>query len=333
MTAMAKTASVRSALLWSRNIPSSRCCVGSSTRNVRNLLIRRDHGRRWYTLALTRHVSPQLANAISMTINTTATTTNAPQQDDNNKISLLKAQDQHAAYIEALKAIVPSVQELPALFNHPDCCFVEDTVVVIGRRALLMRMGHESRIQEVDSMAQVLVNIPGLKSIVDMRTFSSSEPTLATCDGGDVLYTGRHVFVGISDRTNMEGVRVLQSVFDDKEVVPVPVPTGILHLKSCITHMDSYTLVAPTGPVGDAVLKDMHAAERGYEVVRLPNVLACNVVSVNGTVLAQDVDCDESKGLLKEAAEENNLRIEFIDTSELAKVDAALTCCSVLLDV
>jgi hypothetical protein len=31
--------------------------------------------------------------------------------------------------------------------------------------------------------------------------------------------------------------------------------------------------------------------------------------------------------------EENNLAIEFIDTSELAKVDAALTCWSILLDV
>ena len=81
------------------------------------------------------------------------------------------------------------------------------------------------------------------------------------------------------------------------------------------------------------VLQAMEAQHRGYEVVRLPCVAACNVVSVNGTILAQDVDCQESRMALQEAADENNLCLEFVDTSEFAKVDGALTCCSVLLDV
>jgi hypothetical protein len=34
----------------------------------------------------------------------------------------------------------------------------------------------------------------------------------ATVDGGDVLYTGRHVFVGLSERSNQEGVDFLGKV-------------------------------------------------------------------------------------------------------------------------
>jgi hypothetical protein len=69
----------------------------------------------------------------------------------------------------------------------------------------------------------------------------------------------------------------------------------------------------------------VEAAKQGYEVVRLPDILACNVVAVNKTNIIAE-DCPDSKGVLQEAVEENNLAIEFIDTSELAKVDAALTC-------
>lgn len=34
----------------------------------------------------------------------------------------------------------------------------------------------------------------------------------ATLDGGDVLYTGKHIFVGLSHRTNQRGADVLIKV-------------------------------------------------------------------------------------------------------------------------
>lgn len=267
------------------------------------------------TMAITRKVSPRLADALSMSA-------------VEEPISLAVAERQHSDYVSHLKRLLPDVMELPALQDFPDSCFVEDTCVVIRDTALLMNMGHESRRGEVESMKKHIETLPGINHVVDM----SSESNEATCDGGDVLFTGRHVFVGISERTNQEAITVLRKVFSKYEVIPVPV-SGALHLKSMVTNMDTYTLVAPTGAMGDVLLQEMQAAERGYEVVRLPNLLACNVVAINGTILAQDVDCQASKRELREAAEENNLQIEFLDTSELAKVDAALTCCSVLLDV
>lgn len=277
------------------------------------------HACLFVTMAITRNVSPRLADALTMASGT---------DDDAEPISLALAERQHSDYVLCLKRLLPAVKELPALPEYPDGLFVEDTCVVIRDTALLMNMGHESRRGEVESMAAVLKKLPGINHVIDMKSKSET----ATCDGGDVLFTGRHVFVGLSERTNQEGVEVLRSVFEKYEVIPVPV-VGALHLKSLVTHMDSHTLVTPQGSLGDAVLQEMQAAERGYEVVRLPNTLACNVVAINGTILAQDVDCKVSKRELREAAEENNLRIEFVDTSELAKVDAALTCCSVLLDV
>ncbi|KAL7469525.1 hypothetical protein ACHAXS_009945, partial [Conticribra weissflogii] len=174
---------------------------------------------------------------------------------------------------------------------------------------------------------------------------------MATADGGDVLYTGRHLFVGLSDRTNYMGYEFLRSVFGprlggggDAVVVPVVIPpvergtttttttSSVLHLKSAVTHLDDRTLLAPEGPLGDAILEAMKAEERGYRAIRLGDVLSCNVVVVNDHVLVQDSDCDVSTERIVEACRERGLGWTFVDTGELAKKDAALTCCSVLLE-
>lgn len=179
----------------------------------------------------------------------------------------------------------------------------------------------------MDSIRDVLSRL-GLR-IVDMR---QKDPR-AICDGGDVLWTGgSQVFVGLSERTNQAAIQVLQDAFDDKTVIPVPFQGNALHLKSIVTHMDESTLLAPMGSLGDAVLMAMKAEEY-YNVIRLPSMLACNVVAVNGGILAQDTGCAESKKLLLAVAQERGLQIEFLDCSEFAKCDGALTCCSLLLQI
>ncbi|KAF7243441.1 N(G),N(G)-dimethylarginine dimethylaminohydrolase 1 [Varanus komodoensis] len=53
----------------------------------------------------------------------------------------------------------------------------------------------------------------------------------ATLDGGDVLFTGREFFVGLSKRTNRRGAEILADTFKDYAVSTVPVSDS-LHLKS-----------------------------------------------------------------------------------------------------
>ena len=55
--------------------------------------------------------------------------------------------------------------------------------------------------------------LSGLK-IVDM-----TEP--AELDGGDVLFTGRELFVGLSSRTNKEGVECLEKAFPKYPVTAI----------------------------------------------------------------------------------------------------------------
>ncbi|KAI4880764.1 hypothetical protein NFI96_027236 [Prochilodus magdalenae] len=66
---------------------------------------------------------------------------------------------------------------------------------------------------------------------LDLNIVEMADDT-ATLDGGDVLFTGREFFVGLSKRTNRRGAEILADVFKDYAVSTVPVQGG-LHLKSC----------------------------------------------------------------------------------------------------
>ena len=50
---------------------------------------------------------------------------------------LERSRDQHRQYEDVIRSLVPEVHVLPADDAQPDCCFVEDTVVVCGETALV----------------------------------------------------------------------------------------------------------------------------------------------------------------------------------------------------
>lgn len=89
---------------------------------------------------------------------------------------------------------------------------------------LLNRMGHPSRRGEVSAIERVLMDktrFPWLREI-----FTMESP--ACLDGGDVMNTGRHIFVGTSSRTNQAGILKLQQVFGQhKPVYSISMPKGI----------------------------------------------------------------------------------------------------------
>jgi dimethylargininase len=242
--------------------------------------------------------------------------------------------------------------------DYPDSAFVEDTAIVIGEFALVTRLGHPSRRGECDTIHNTLKQL-GMH-VLNMNHYynstdwiygsrgtisgSSSIPgELAIVDGGDVLYTGRHIFVGLSNRTNMEGATFIKQFFSSYDVIVVPpiqidpaikLPhTKPLHLKSAVTHIDEATLLAPIGPYGDELLAAMNVEEFGYKVYRIPDLLSCNAITCNGQVIVQDTICEKSHEILYNAVMNSDQDLIRVDTSELAKKDAALTCCSILLEI
>eukprot|EP00978_Attheya_sp_CCMP212_P030908 scaffold115145_cov55-Attheya_sp.AAC.1 len=287
-----------------------------------------------YNTAIVREVPTSLSRALSHYHLAEA---------DSDGISYDVARSQHNLSVEQLQARLFRVINLPASEKHPDCVFVEDSAVIIGNQAVVMRIGAPSRQGEVNDIKSVLEHELGVH-VTDMREVDPE----ATCDGGDVLFPtcptgdpskGRHLFVGLSTRTNLAGFQILKdtfgSVFHNIEVIAVPGihELGSLHLKSIMTHVNEDTLLVPQGAVGDNVLDAIRAKERGYTAIRLKDAAACNVVVVNNVVLAQPILCIETKQLLETEMKQRGLDVVYVDTSEFAKCDGSLTCLSLLLNI
>src|SRR5437868_4154798 len=101
-------------------------------------------------LAFTRAVSPRLAEC---------ETTQAGQVD------VARAVQQHAAYERALAEASLEVRRLAALDDHPDGMFVEDTALLLGDHAVILRPGAASRAGETMSTADGLAGFFNLHQL------------------------------------------------------------------------------------------------------------------------------------------------------------------------
>ncbi|MFP4148400.1 MAG: dimethylarginine dimethylaminohydrolase family protein [Nitriliruptoraceae bacterium] len=230
---------------------------------------------------------------------------------DRSPIDVDRAAAQHAGYVALLERLGLEVLHAPALPDHPDGVFVEDTAVVVDDLAVLARPGAASRRGEVASIAALLA----------ARGYRLAEITApGTLDGGDVLQVGRTVYVGRTTRTDDGAIAQLRAVLAPlgREVVPVAV-RGMLHLKSAATALPDGTIVAVPGTVDEA-------AFGGREVLHVPERSGADVLLVGETVVIA-ASAPRTAALL--AA--RGVEVVSIDIAELEKAEAGVTCPSILL--
>jgi dimethylargininase len=230
---------------------------------------------------------------------------------EREPIDLERAAAQHAAYATLLRDLGLEVVELPADLDFPDCCFVEDTAVVLDEVALLTRPGAPSRRGEIPEVEAALARYRPIETT----------PAPATLEGGDVLRVGPTLYVGHSARTNEAGIARLAAVAEPLgyRVVPVAV-AGCLHLKSAVTALDQERLLVnrewlDPSPFRGLDLVDVAPGEPG----------AANVLRVAGVVIAHP-------GFPRtiERISALGYAVRPLDVSEFLKAEAALTCKSLL---
>ncbi len=110
-------------------------------------------------------------------------------------IDAARAAEQHAAYERALVDAGFEIVRLPELADDPDAVFVEDTALLLGEHAVITRPGAASRIGEIDSTAA------GLSDVFEIHRIERGH-----VDGGDVLRIGQRLYVGLSTRTDADGI-------------------------------------------------------------------------------------------------------------------------------
>lgn len=232
---------------------------------------------------------------------------------ERQPIDLARAQQQHQVYEVLLAKWGARVISLPAEPALPDSMFVEDPAIVLDELAVSLPLGTESRRGEAPLLAQELSKFRKLEYV----------QLPGTLEGGDVLRIGRKLFVGLTRRSNAEGIGQLTEIVRPHgyEVIAVPV-TGCLHLKSAVTSLGDNALLANRAWFDTAPFA-------GYDWIDVDPVEphAANALALGGTVIFP-ASFPRTRGHIGSLG----YRVTPIDISELQKAESGLTCSSLLFD-
>lgn len=217
---------------------------------------------------------------------------------------------QHEQYLRALEDSGVSVMVLPADPGYPDSVFVEDTALCFADFAVVLRPGAPTRAGETASVAEAL---SAWYATIDHLEAGH-------VDGGDVLWTGREVLIGLSQRTDPVGAQALSDVLAAHGLTPriVETPPGVLHFKSDSTSLDESTILATTR-LDDSGVFD------GYTVLAVPlgEEAAANAISINGRVLLP-AGYPNTQAMLLDAGYD----VVTVDNSQPQLIDGGLSCMS-----
>ena len=249
--------------------------------------------------AITRRVSPAIARCELSFI-------------DRKAIDLSRARQQHQAYETLLGKFGARVISLPPEPELPDSMFVEDAAIVLDEIAVILPMGIESRRGEAASLGKELAKYRKLAHV--------SLPGML--EGGDVLRIGRKLFVGLTKRSNAEGIRQFADIVEPRghEVISVAV-SGCLHLKSAVTCIAENTLLANRAWFDTAPFT-------GYDWIDVDpsEPHAANALALGGTIILSAA-FPRTRGRIGSLH-----RVTPLDVSELEKAEAGLTCSSLLFE-
>jgi dimethylargininase len=193
----------------------------------------------------------------------------------------------------------------------PDSMFVEDPAIVLDELAVILPLGTETRRLEAASLAEAISKFRTLAYVA----------LPGNLEGGDILRIGRKLFVGVTKRSNAEGLRQLAAILvpHHYEVIPVRV-TGCLHLKSAVTCLGRQTLLAnrawfDPAPFSGCEWIDVDPAE--------PH--AANALALGNTIIFP-----ASFPRTRARVEAQGFDVTPLDISELQKAESGLTCSSLI---
>ncbi|MHA2142362.1 MAG: dimethylarginine dimethylaminohydrolase family protein [Candidatus Thorarchaeota archaeon] len=218
------------------------------------------------------------------------------------------ALEQHTEYCQTLSNLGLELIRLPPDENHADCCFVEDTVVVHGNRGFITRFAEASRRGEELAVAEVL------KDYLELGF--ARKP--ATIEGGDVIHLPDRLISGITQRTNVKGVKQMSRWLGIKsDTIEDPL---IIHLKSHVTYLGGDSIIVTEQFERHQILQDFNKIvipkEEGY---------AANTLTIGNAVLMSQSH-QMSQNLVAEAGYE----VIPVNMSEFEKCEGALTCLSII---
>jgi len=194
--------------------------------------------------------------------------------------------------------------------DYPDSTFIEDVALCSSGFAVITRPGAASRKGETAGILSVLQDY-----------FQTIEEISApgTLEAGDVMMTGKHFYIGISNRTNAHGASQLVKILERHGMTGSVISLKtMLHLKSGCSYLENNNMLV-AGELITCI--DFKSFDR---IIVSPNEsYAANSLWINGTVLVPS-GFPETRTKIENAG----YKTTVLDVSEFRKVDGGLSCLS-----
>ncbi|KAK3740305.1 hypothetical protein RRG08_014953, partial [Elysia crispata] len=154
----------------------------------------------------------------------------------------------------------------------------------------------------------------------------------ATLDGGDVLFTGKEIFVGVGKRTNEAGAQAVAEAFPEYAVSKVNFANcEALHLKDVFNMAGKNVMAVAPGPDVQGVLRQMQdVADYPYHVMQMDSRMGTDMLYTNGHLIhhvRQEMG-DKSYGTLDEKILGPRHHTQL---TELAKVGGTISSLAILI--
>ena len=252
--------------------------------------------------AFTRAVSPRLAECELTHL-------------ERVTIDARAAGAQHATYEQALAGAGFEIVRLPDLPDHPDAVFVEDTALLLGDDAIILRPGAASRAGETPSTAA------GLAAHFKLHRLENG-----FVDGGDVLTIGDTIHVGRSTRTDAAGIADLGRIAEPLGYRVIEAQLrDCLHLKSGATFIGLGVSGTPMLLFGPRSVDPAQFAGVEPMAVDEREPAAANCLRVGERLILP-----AGNPRTAEALRHRGLQVVEVDVSELQKAEAGVTCMSLI---
>ena len=217
---------------------------------------------------------------------------------------------QHQSYIDVLTKCGLDVLVLEPCEEYPDSTFVEDVALITPNCVIITRPGAPSRRGEVHEIEFVL-----------KQKFNNIEAIEApgTIEGGDIMMVGDHYYIGLSERTNIEGAKQIIQILTKYGMSGSTISLNkVLHLKTGLSYLEENNLVVCGEFIKDSSLE-------GYNRIEIPEneSYAANCIWVNESVIIP-LGYPTTKQRIKNAG----YPVIETDVTEFQKLDGGLSCLS-----
>jgi dimethylargininase len=217
---------------------------------------------------------------------------------------------QHQSYIDVLTKCGLDVLVLEPCEEYPDSTFVEDVALITPNCVIITRPGAPSRRGEVHEIEFVL-----------KQKFNNIEAIEApgTIEGGDIMMVGDHYYIGLSERTNIEGAKQIIQILTKYGMSGSTISLKkVLHLKTGLSYLEENNLVVCGEFIKDSSLE-------GYNPIEIPEneSYAANCIWVNESVIIP-LGYPTTRQRIKNAG----YPVIETDVTEFQKLDGGLSCLS-----